>query len=39
MPLLVTTGCLGLMLKRVNVNVIMFGVLGLAIVLALVGIV
>lgn len=38
-PLLVTTGCLGLMLKRVNVNVIMFGVLGLAIVLALVGIV
>lgn len=38
-PLLVTTGCLGLMLKRVNVNVIMFGVLGLTIVLALVGIV
>ena len=38
-PLLVTTGCLGLMLKRVNVNVIMFGVLGLAIVLALLGIV
>lgn len=38
-PLLVTTGCLGLMLKRVNVNVIMFGVLGLSIVLALVGIV
>lgn len=38
-PLLVTTGCLGLMLKRVNVNVIMFGVLGLAIVLALIGIV
>lgn len=38
-PLLVTTGCLGLMLKRVNVNVIMFGVLGLAIILALLGIV
>lgn len=38
-PLLLTTGCLYLMLKRVNVNVIMFGVLGLSIVLALAGIV
>ena len=38
-PLLVTTGSMALMLKRVNVNIIMFGVLALSILLAVVGIV
>ena len=38
-PLCLTLACLYLMQKRVNVNFILFGVLGLAILLALVGIV
>lgn len=38
-PLLLTLGCLALMKKRVNVNLIMFGVMGLAILLAVFGIV
>lgn len=38
-PICLTLGCLYLMQKRVNVNFILFGVLALAIVLALVGIV
>jgi mannose PTS system EIID component len=38
-PLLLTYGCLKLMQKRVNINVIMFGVMGLAILLAILGIV
>ena len=38
-PLSLTLGCLFLLKKRVNINLIMFGVMGLAIVLALFGIV
>lgn len=38
-PLSLTLGCLYLLKKRVNINWIMFGVMGLAIVLALLGIV
>lgn len=38
-PLTLTLGCLYLLKKRVNINWIMFGVMGLAIVLALLGIV
>ena len=38
-PLSLTLGCLYLLKKRVNVNIIMFGVMGLAILLSVLGIV
>ena len=38
-PLLLTLGCLYLMKKRVNTNVVMLGVMALAIILALMGVV